>query len=153
MPAPLKPVHGQVDNSQSIASCQMTAARISRFASRHVAAHSDSPSGMGGDGTAARATQVSPSLLGRTSFALIGTVVVVLSTFFVPAAVASPQVFLTRTVITWFALFSLASLAMAALMSVRLARTLQKDLDAVKRGRSGDDITAAPGVAAQDPVE
>jgi signal transduction histidine kinase len=111
----------------------MTAARISRFASRHVAARPESASGMEGDGVHARPPQVSPSLLGRTSFALIGTVGVVLSLLFVPAAVASPEVFLTRTVMGWYALVSLSSLAMAAAISVLFARALRKDLDTAIR--------------------
>jgi uncharacterized membrane protein len=47
----------------------------------------------------------------------------------------------------------LAQLAIIATIRTLLNYFLQKDLDAVKRGRTGEDITAAPGVAAQNKAE
>jgi signal transduction histidine kinase len=120
----------------------MTAARIFRFAFRHVAARPESPSsGIGGDQDGARAIQVSPPVLGLTLAALIGTVSVILAAAFL-LAVLTPLTPLKQagggfvtglTGYTGFALFAAGSLALAAAVSVWLARTLREGLEAAIR--------------------
>ena len=47
----------------------------------------------------------------------------------------------------------LAQLAIIAAIRTLLNYFLQKDLDAVRRGREGVDITATPAAKAQEPAE
>jgi signal transduction histidine kinase len=109
----------------------MTAARISRFASRHVAARPESPISAQGDGTAARATPVSPSVLGPASFALIGAISLIVSGALVLLAIAAPDVMVSGGFAAGFALFAAGSLGLATAVSVWLARTVRHDLESV----------------------
>jgi signal transduction histidine kinase len=112
----------------------MTVSRVFRFASRHVAARSESsPSGVGGDGHGARAPQVSPSVLGPTSLALLGTVVAMLAAALLVTVITSPEVIASGRFIAGFAIFTLGSLAVGAGVSVWLTGTLSKDLQAAIR--------------------
>jgi signal transduction histidine kinase len=81
------------------------------------------------DGTRATGVSSSPSLLGRTLVALTGTVALVLTAAFVPAAVIWPEIFVTVPFVAGFALFSLGSLTLAVVVSLWLARTLQQPID------------------------
>jgi signal transduction histidine kinase len=104
---------------------------------------------MRGDGNGARAPQVSPSVLGPTSVALVGTVVVMLSAVLLLAAVASPEVVVTARFIAGFAIFALGSLALAAALSVWLAGSLRKDLDLAILDAQADALTKAQTLAQQ----
>ena len=106
----------------------MTAARIPRFASRHVAARPESPSAPGADGTAARAAQVSRSVLRRTSFALIGSVIAVIAAVLVLAVNMTPEAAGSSGFVTGFAVFTFTALTFAAATSVWLARTVSRDV-------------------------
>ncbi len=111
----------------------MTAARIFRFAFRHVAARPESPSGVGGDQDGARATQVSPSVLGRMIVALTGTVSVILAAAFLLAGLVAPEAAGGRGFVIGFALFAAGSLALAAAVSVWLARTVREERESAIR--------------------
>jgi signal transduction histidine kinase len=121
----------------------MTAARISRFASRHVAARPESLSGPEGDGASARATRVSPSVLGPASFALIGAISLIVSAALVLIAFAAPDVMASGGFVAGFALFATGSLALATAVSVWLARTVRHDLESVIRAAQAEAQTNA----------
>jgi signal transduction histidine kinase len=130
----------------------MTAARISRFASLHVAAQPGAPpSPQGGDGDGARETRVSASVLGATSFALIGAVSVILSAALLLIVIAAPWVLGAPGFAAGFAGLAIGSLALAAAVSVWLARRLDNDLEsAIRQAQEAGEANAVAHVQAHE---
>jgi signal transduction histidine kinase len=104
-----------------------------------VAAQPASPSSnLGGEAAGAQMPRVSPSVLGPTSLALIGTVCVMLAAALIVTVITSPEVIAGGRFIAGFAVFALGSLALGAGVSVWLARALGKDVEsAIRAAQAG----------------